>query len=627
MVLKSDDDHEGWKLPGHAITPFRALSASARSAEGTPIVDPITVAPVTTLPIPDIYIDPAEARVVAEILLGLLPARPGLTSRRDVETREAAASSSASPAQTSGWVSSDVRVTHPAAPAPVARATLRPNNLQAPWSDPNYVHPQTITATIPLEGESVTHNMPPEVANCNTASGRNYRAVYHDAETWNGWSRRLNVLLRHNTTFPVNTQGFAFAEDIVFALENERRRGPHPDIADLMFIVSTQVKLRFQASSLNGTGANRDFMIRNVQGHSGAISRQVDLDAAHTRVTNRDDIPVLVHHTATSKLYQMLGSGNSIGLIPGGPPDNSNRETRNTTHCSTSHASLQGELPDKFRRRGTDCAIHLDVDLLLQDGIRLYRSAAGVILIPDLVGVQYVLRVTLITPPQFTLYSRPTQEQLNCASGTDLHCLDCGTVHRRGCWRCFGCWEALTWAGVHDRQSFVLDSDERKRELRICYDITPQDFDQIIRTAGHAVNTLPNTRNARPADEDGTLMFPPWRYGERRGAPSTKHIAMPTLSVAATARSGDAPTTSDLDPKCIHLEAKRIRELTKSAQREGIYLSHTDRWRRDLEYRHACNSHLPVTPEWLQFPSGNWARLDGVEELPPSSKTSASSRG
>ena len=159
----------------------------------------------------------------------------------------------------------------------------------------------------------------------------------------------------------MNEQGFAFAEDIVFALENDSRRGPNPDIADLMFIVSTQEKLRFQASSLNGTGATRDFMIRNVQGHSGAISRQVDLDKAHTRDTDRDDIPVLVHHTATSKLYQMLGSDDSLGLIPGGPPDNSNRETRNTTHCSTSHATLQGVLPDKFRRRGTDCAIHLDV--------------------------------------------------------------------------------------------------------------------------------------------------------------------------------------------------------------------------------------------------------------------------
>ena len=80
MVLKSDDNHEGWKLPGHAVTLFRAPSASARSAEGTPIVDPITVTPVTTQPIPDIYIDPAEARVVAEILLELLPQRPGLTS-------------------------------------------------------------------------------------------------------------------------------------------------------------------------------------------------------------------------------------------------------------------------------------------------------------------------------------------------------------------------------------------------------------------------------------------------------------------------------------------------------------------------------------------------------------------
>ena len=97
-----------------------------------------------------------------------------------------------------------------------------------------------------------------------------------------------------------------------------------------MFVVSTQEKLRFQASSLKGTGAPRDFMIRNVQGHSGAISRQVVLDKAHTRVTNRDDIQLLVHHTATSKLYQMLGTDESIGLIPGGPPDNSNRELRNT---------------------------------------------------------------------------------------------------------------------------------------------------------------------------------------------------------------------------------------------------------------------------------------------------------
>ena len=111
-------------------------------------------------------------------------------------------------------------MTRPAAPAPVVRATLRPNNLQAPWSEPNYVHPRTITATIPFEGEAITRNMPLGIVSCKKARGKNYRGVYHDAETWNGWSRRLNVLLRHNTTFPVNTQGFAFAEDIVFALEN-----------------------------------------------------------------------------------------------------------------------------------------------------------------------------------------------------------------------------------------------------------------------------------------------------------------------------------------------------------------------------------------------------------------------
>ncbi len=390
-----------------------------------------------------------------------------------------------------------------------------------------------------------------------------------------------------------------------------------------MFIVSTQEKLRFQASSLKGTGATRDFMIRNVQGHSGAISRQVDLDKAHTRVTDRDDIPVLVHHTATSKLYQMLGTDDSIGLIPGGPPDNSNRELRNTTFCSTKLASLKGELPDRFRRRGTNCAVHLDVDLLFEAGIRLYRSAAGVILIPDLVDVKYIKRVTLITPPAFTLYSKPKQEDLNCAKGTDLHCLDCGTVHRRGCWRCFNCWESLTWAGVADRHAFILDSSERERELRTYYDLTPKQFDTVCKAPGSAINTLPNVRNARPDDEEETLMFPPWR---QPGVHPSPQVALPTPSVAATARSGNAPTTSDLDPRCLHLEPRKIRELVKSARRGGFFTSHTDRWRRDLEYRAACNSHIPVTPEWLQFPSGNWARLDGVEELPPSSTASASSR-
>ncbi len=487
MILASDDNHEQWDLPPPAVPATQAPSASARTAEGTPTADPIEVAPVTEL----------------------LPERPGLTSRREVETRDAAAASSASPTQPPGWVSSDVRVTRPAAPARRERASLRPNNLQAPWSEPNYVHPRTITATIPRPGETITRNMPRGIVNCQRGSGKNYRGVFHDNDTWNGWSRRLNTLLRHNTTFPVNEQGFAFAEDIVFALENDSRRGPNPDIADLMFVVKTQEKLRFQASSLKGTGATRDFMIRNVQGHSGNISRQVTLDKAHTRVTNRDEIQLLVHHTATSKLYQMLGTDESLGLIPGGPPDNGNRELRNTTFCSTKLASLKGELPDRFRRRGTNCAVHLDVDLLFENNIRLYRSAAGVILIPDLVDVKYIKRVTLITPPAFTLYSRPKHGELNYAHGEDLHCLDCGTIHRRGCWRCFNCWESITWAGVADRQAFILDSSERQRELRIYYELTPRQFDTICKTPGSAINTLPTVRNARPDDEEETEMYPP----------------------------------------------------------------------------------------------------------------------
>ena len=180
----------------------------------------------------------------------------------------------------------------------------------------------------------------------------------------------------------------------------------------------------------------------------------------------------------------------------------------------------------------------------------------------------------------------------------------------------------MTWAGIADRHTFILDPSERKRDLRMYYDLSSRQFDAVCKEPGSAINTLPTVRNARPDDEEETLMFPPWR---QRGAHPSPQVAL-TPSVAATARSGNAPTTSDLDPRCLHLKPDKIRRLVKSARREGLFTSHTDRYQRDLEYRAACLSHTPATPEWLQFPSGAWARVDGVEELPPSSSASASSR-
>ena len=109
-------------------------------------------------------------------------------------------------------------------------------------------------------------------------------------------------------------------------------------------------------------------------------------------------------------------------------------------------------------------------------------------------NVKYIMLATLITRPQFVLYSKPQQAQLDAATGPNLSCLDCGTVHRRGCWWCLACWEALTWAGIADRQTYVIDHAERTRELRVCYDVTMPEFDAIIRTPGHAVNTLPARR-------------------------------------------------------------------------------------------------------------------------------------
>ena len=90
------------------------------------------------------------------------------------------------------------------------------------------------------------------------------------------------------------------------------------------------------------------------------------------------------------------------------------------------------------------------------------------------------------------------------------------------------------------------------------------------------------------------------------------------------------PPTLVRVPECRHLSNKKIRDLTKAAQREGDYSSHTDRYRRDHLYAARCKAVQPYpTPEWLQYTSCERARKDGEEINPPSvhSNASSSSRG
>ena len=59
-------------------------------------------------------------------------------------------------------------------------------------------------------------------------------------------------------------------------------------------------------------------LIRTVQGHSGHVARQVDNDFAHERIFDKLQVPVLVHHTNSMNLYDILGRTNALGILPWG---------------------------------------------------------------------------------------------------------------------------------------------------------------------------------------------------------------------------------------------------------------------------------------------------------------------
>ena len=117
---------------------------------------------------------------------------------------------------------------------------------------------------------------------------------------------------------PVDPQGFAYVEDILYVLGDfpSYHLKTSPTVADLMFVLATQDKGRYQASSRDGTGKAFDFLIRTAQGHSAPIARQIVPERAYN-IVRADDINVLVHHTRTENLYGILGTDDAPGILPG----------------------------------------------------------------------------------------------------------------------------------------------------------------------------------------------------------------------------------------------------------------------------------------------------------------------
>ena len=74
---------------------------------------------------------------------------------------------------------------------------------------------------------------------------------------------------------------------------------------------------------------------------------------------------------------------------------------------------------------------------------------------------------------------------------------------------------------MQDRQSWLLNADERKKELHDRYGITPADFHEYLGTPGSQVNTLSVRMLKRPHGSEPAVR-PPWRpAGPKAAAAAT----------------------------------------------------------------------------------------------------------
>ena len=78
--------------------------------------------------------------------------------------------------------------------------------------------------------------------------------LYHPTWLYDKWSRVLTRVLRHDAHIRVSGHGFAYCEDILRAMSNREvyhlKPAEMPKRADLIHIVNTQEKGRYEATSL-----------------------------------------------------------------------------------------------------------------------------------------------------------------------------------------------------------------------------------------------------------------------------------------------------------------------------------------------------------------------------------------
>ncbi len=205
-------------------------------------------------------------------------------------------------------------------------------------------------------------------------------------------------------------------------------------------------------------------------------------------------------------------------------------------------------------------------------------------------------------------------------------CSQCGTHHELDSWVCHRCWDPITVAGIHDRQTYI-HKDERKNELWDRYGLSATDVGGLRVTPGSNILGL------------NSEVFNMWTRDRPSGSrflntrPRQKRVRRPTAgapyhaSQEGGSRGSGVPAAAARTMRGnAHINDADIRTLIRRALKMR-YTSHTDRYQRDGTYRHQCQERNPPTPEWLTFSSGEPCLLVDQSHLGPKGKGKDKGKG
>ena len=303
------------------------------------------------------------------------------------------------------------------------------------------------------------------------------------------------------------------------------------------------------------------FLLRTIQGHSDAIVQQLNPAAAHTPFLHdalRDTLDI-AHYAESWNLWSILGV-QTPGLVPGGLT-----KRRGAVRFSQV-LSTDGIVPDKFRRHGIDCQIVLDTAQMLKDGIKVFLSDAGSILVYDTVGVKYIKRITMLASPRITVYRRPTQQDLEAKATGVVWCRGCAKKQRLGIWSCVYCWSLITYTAIADTQSFLSEPSEKVRELKERYNLDAKELHALVSVAGSSINGIARKHFVRNAD------VPRPKYNDA-GAGTTRFArassAAPAVSTGQSTRSRSPTQVGTAAPASSTDRTQVRREPAERRRNEG----------------------------------------------------------